>query len=115
MCSATRPGRNFEAEERAEYPEMAAKSYSKPMAVLRTVLDAEPEGIGFVLPQGFLRQQQYGQLRQAIADQYQHVELTSLPDRVFQRAGFEAAVLIATDRRVSANDRPGQASLDCGF
>lgn len=99
------PWEEFEAEERAEYPEMAAKSYSKPMAVLRTVLDAEPEGIGFVLPQGFLRQQQYGQLRQAIADQYQHVELTSLPDRVFQRAGFEAAVLIATDRRVSANDR----------
>lgn len=99
------PWEDFEAEERAGYPEMAAKSYSKPMAVLRTVLDSEPEGIGFVIPQGFLRQQQYSQLRQAIADQYKHVELTSLPDRVFQRAGFEAAVLIATGRRVGAEDR----------
>jgi len=37
---------DFEAEERAEYPEMATKSFSKPMAVLRTVLEAEPDGIG---------------------------------------------------------------------
>lgn len=102
------PWEDFAAEERAEYPEMAAKSYSKPMAVLRTVLEAEPEGIGFVIPQGFLRQQQYSQLRQAIAERYQHVDLTSLPDRIFQRAGFEAAVLIATDRRVGTDDRQVQ-------
>jgi len=93
------PWEDFDAEERSEYPDMAAKSFSKPMAVLRTALEAAPEGLGFVIPQGFLRQQQYGQLRQAIADKYRHVELTSLPDRIFQRAGFEAAVLIATDRR----------------
>lgn len=99
------PWEDFEPEERNAYPELAAKSFSKPMAILRTVLEAEPEGIGFVVPQGFLRQQQYGQLRQAVADRYQRVELTSLPDRVFQRAGFEAAVLIATDRRVEAKDR----------
>lgn len=102
------PWEDFEADARAEYPEMAAKSFSKPIAVLRTILDSEPEGIGFVIPQGFLRQQQYGQLRQAIADRYQRVELTSLPDRVFQRAGFEAAVLIATDRRVEAKERQVQ-------
>jgi hypothetical protein len=83
---------------------MAAKSFSKPMAVLRTILDAEPEGIGFVVPQGFLRQQQYGELRQAIANQYQRVELTSLPDRIFRRAGLETAVLIATDRRVRVEE-----------
>ncbi|MER8589597.1 N-6 DNA methylase [Mesorhizobium sp. M1338] len=96
------PWEDFEAEERSEYPEMATKSFSKPMAVLRTVLDAEPEGIGFVLPQGFLRQQQYAELRQTVADRYQHIELSSLPDRIFQRAGFEAAVLIARDRRAEA-------------
>ncbi len=102
------PWEDFEPKERTEYPGLAAKSFSKPMAILRTVLEAEPEGIGFVVPQGFLRQQQYAQLRQAIADRYQRVELTSLPDRVFQRAGFEAAVLIATDRRVDAKDRQVQ-------
>jgi type I restriction-modification system DNA methylase subunit len=102
------PWEDFEAEERVKYPEMAAKSFSKPMAVLRTVLDAQPEGIGFIIPQGFLQQQQYSQLRQTIADRYERIELTSLPDRVFQRAGFEAAILIATDRRVEANDRQVQ-------
>lgn len=102
------PWEDFDTEERAEYPEMAAKSFSKPMAVLRTVLDAAPEGIGFVVPQGFLRQQQYRQLRQVIADRYQRIELTSLPDRVFQRAGFEAAILIATDRRVGGMERQVQ-------
>lgn len=99
------PWEDFDADERAAYPEMAEKSFSKPMAVLRTVLDAEPDGIGFVVPQGFLRQQQYSQLRQAIADQYERVELTSLPDRIFQRAGLEAAVLIASDRRTRADER----------
>jgi type I restriction-modification system DNA methylase subunit len=99
------PWGDFDAEERAEYPEMAAKSFSKPMAVLRTILDAQPEGIGFVLPQGFLRQQQYGQLRQAVADLYQRIELVSLPDRTFQRAGFEGALLIANDRRAGADRR----------
>ena len=99
------PWEDFEADERAAYPEMAVKSFSKPMAVLRTVLEAVPEGIGFVIPQGFLRQQQYSQLRQAIADRYGRVELTSLPDRIFQRAGFEAAVLIASQPRTVVEDR----------
>ena len=93
------PWEDFKAEERAEYLEMSTKSFSKPMAILKTVLDAQPDGIGFILPQGFLLQQKYGRLRQKIAELYQSVELTSLPDRIFQRAGFEAAVLIASDRR----------------
>ncbi|BCG75963.1 hypothetical protein MesoLj113a_71210 [Mesorhizobium sp. 113-1-2] len=100
------PWEDFDGEERSEYPEMAAKSFSKPMAVLRTVLDAGPEGIGFVLPQGFLRQQQYVQLRQLIAERYQHIDLTSLPDRIFQRAGFETAILIASGRRAEVAHGP---------
>lgn len=100
------PWEDFGAAERGEYPKMAVKSYSKPMAVLRTVLDARPEAIGFVLPQGFLRQQQYSELRQQIADLYGRVELTSLPARVFQRAGFEAAVLVASERRDETDAGP---------
>jgi N-6 DNA Methylase len=96
------PWEDFDPDERVEYPEMALKSFSKPMAVLHTILDARPEGIGFVLPQGFLRQQQYAELRQRTAELYGRVELTSLPDRVFQRAGFEAAVLVASELRSEA-------------
>ncbi|MGV8955971.1 MAG: hypothetical protein ACOH2M_33065 [Cypionkella sp.] len=55
--------------------------------------------MGFVLPQGFIRQKQYAELRQALADRYDRIELTALPDRIFQRAGLESAVIIATDLR----------------
>lgn len=100
------PWEDFDAAERSEYPDMAAKSFSKPMAVLQTVLEARPEAIGFVLPQGFLRQKQYAELRQQIAELYRRVELTSLPDRVFQRAGFEAAVVVASELRAEATSSP---------
>lgn len=100
------PWEDFEVAERAEYPEMAAQFFSKPMAVLRAVLDGQPDAIGFVLPQGFLRQKQYADLRQQISDRYGHVELTSLPDRVFQRSGFEAAILIAKELRTGTATGP---------
>lgn len=100
------PWEDFDGTERLEYPDMATKSVSKPMAVLRTVLQARPEAIGFVLPQGILRQKQYVDLRQHVADLYGRVELTSLPDRIFQRAGFEAAVLVASELREDAAAGP---------
>jgi hypothetical protein len=100
------PWEEFEAEERLAYPKSAAKSFSKPMAVLRTVLEAKPDAIGFILPQGLLRQQQYAELRQMVADLYGRVDLTSLPDRVFQRAGLEGAVLVASDRRETKDAEP---------
>jgi len=93
------PWEDFDGDERQRYPEMAAKSFSKPMAVLGTLIEAKPDVLGFVLPQGFLRQKQYVELRQLLADTYDRIELTSLPDRIFQRAGLESAVIIATDRR----------------
>lgn len=100
------PWGDFEAAERAEYSDIAAKSFSKPMAVLQTILEARPDAIGFVLPQGFLRQKQYADLRQRIAELYARVELTSLPDRIFQRAGFEAAVIVASELRDEVETSP---------
>lgn len=100
------PWEDFAEAQRTEYADMAAKSYSKPMAVLRTVLEAQPDAIGFVLPQGFLRQKQYADLRQQIAELYNHIDLTLLPDRVFQRAGFEAAVLVASELRHRDRNAP---------
>ncbi|MFN4275038.1 MAG: N-6 DNA methylase [Ferrovibrio sp.] len=93
------PWEDFDTEERDNYPDMVEKSFSKPMAVLKAVLEERPAGIGFVFPQGFLRQQQYSELRQQVSNLYQRIELTSLPDRVFQRAGFEAAILTASELR----------------
>ncbi|MBY5523556.1 N-6 DNA methylase [Rhizobium leguminosarum] len=100
------PWEDFNAAERREYPTISAKSISKPMAVLRTVLESRPAAVGFVLPQGFLRQKQYSELRQQVADLYQEVELTSLPDNIFQRAGFEASLLVANDLRDNGSAGP---------
>ena len=100
------PWEDFAAEERARYPHIAELTFSKPMAVLSEILDAQPHAIGIVLPQGFLRQQQYADLRQRVADLYGRVELTSLPDRIFQQAGFEAAVLVASEHRAKVSPAP---------
>lgn len=103
------PWEDFDGDERQRYPEMAAKSFSKPMAVLRTLIEAKPEALGFVLPQGFIRQKQYAELRQLLADTYDRIELTSLPDRIFQRAGLESVVIIATGwREADAKALPNQ-------
>lgn len=99
------PWEDFDSDDRKHYPEMATKSFSKPMAVLRSVLDAKPDALGFVLPQGFLRQQQYADLRQLLAESYDRIELTALPDRIFQRAGLEAAVVIATGPRAHVAEK----------
>ena len=93
------PWADFDENERKEYPDVTAVSVSKPITVLHAVLDARPQALGFVLPRGLLRQQRYRALRQKIADMYGRVELTALPDRVFQRAGFEGAVLVASELR----------------
>ena len=105
------PWEDFDSEERKRYPEMAAKSFSKPMAVLRTLIEARPEGLGIVLPHGFLRQQQYSELRQRLADQYDCIELTALPQRIFQHASFEAAIVVATGLRDSARAEGAPTSL----
>ncbi|MEH3120755.1 MAG: hypothetical protein PGN16_02060 [Sphingomonas phyllosphaerae] len=72
------------------------------MAVLFELIAAEPEAMGIVLPHGFLRQKQYAELRQLLADKYEHIELTALPQRVFRHASFETAVMIATSKRDSS-------------
>ena len=93
------PFEKFTLEQRQAYPEMAARTLSRPMAVLHTVLDQQPAAIGFVLPHGILRQKQYAKLRARIAALYSEIELVSLPDRIFAKAGYEPALLIATEPR----------------
>ncbi len=105
------PWEDFDGVERSLYPDMAAKSFSKPMAVLRTLLDVRPAALGFILPQGFLLQQQYADLRQLLAECYDRIELTALPDRLFQRAGFEAAVIIATGPRTHIGEKDAPTKL----
>lgn len=89
----------FNADERNLYPDVPAASGSKASYALQQALDAKPEALGFVLPRGFLLQRQYRELRARIADAYEQVELVSLPDRIFEKATYPCALVIASRRR----------------
>lgn len=93
------PFEDFNEEERRQYPEAFAISPSKAMVALHTAIDAAPEVLGFVLPRGVLQQAKYRELRERLAVAYGRVELVSLPDRIFDKATYPCALVIASDRR----------------
>ncbi len=93
------PFEDFTVKERQEYPEAFAVSPSKAMVALHAAIDAGPEALGFVLPRGVLQQTQYRHLRSRLATVFDKIELVSLPDRIFEKATYPCALVIATDRR----------------
>ena len=93
----------FNTRERDRYP-IAARTYSKPAAVLNAALDAHPLALGFVLPRPFILEKQFTKQRQRIEQLYGAVELVELPDRTFDASGVETALLIASDPRPPAKD-----------
>lgn len=93
------PFEDFTAQERLDYPEAFSISRSKAMVALHAAIDAAPEAIGFVLPRGFLQQKQYRHLRTRLATGYGRIELVSLPDRIFEKATYPCALVMATERR----------------
>lgn len=97
------PFEDFTAEERVDYPEAFAISPSKAMVALHAAIDAGPEALGFVLPRGVLQQTKYSKLRQRLAAAYGRIELVSLPDRIFEKATYPCALVIATERRAIEN------------
>ena len=97
------PFEDFTADERLDYPEAFAISPSKAMVALHAVIDAEPDALGFVLPRGVLQQTKYRRLRERLAAAYGRVELVSLPDRIFEKATYPCALLIAMERRPAEN------------
>lgn len=97
------PFEDFTVEERIDYPEAFAISPSKAMVALHAAIDAGPEALGFVLPRGVLQQTKYRKLRQRLAGTYGRVELVSLPDRIFEKATYPCALVIATERRSVEN------------
>ena len=97
------PFEMFNTRERDRYP-IAARTYSKPAAVLNAALDAHPLALGFVLPRPFILEKQFTKQRQRIEQLYGAVELVELPDRTFDASGVETALLIASDPRPPAKD-----------
>lgn len=93
------PFEDFDKDERAAYPAAFARSPSKGIVALEAVLDAGPQALGFVLPRGVLLQKQYAKVRQRLAATFEEIELVALPDRIFEKATYPSALIIAKGRR----------------
>jgi hypothetical protein len=105
------PFESFTEEERIRYPEAAARSYAKPIAVLDAVLASRPLAMGFVLPRPFLAGKQYEAQRKKIEDTYKDIEVVSLPDRTFKASVIRSSLLIAHSPRSMDRAAPSMTSL----
>jgi len=91
------PYSDFELDERTN---SGSHYVQKPAAVLDKVLKhLHQEGVlGFVLPRNFVDGRgAYAEVREQIAKRFASVEITLLPDRAFDGADSEIAILIAQD------------------
>jgi hypothetical protein len=91
------PYSDFAPDERMH---SGSQYVQKPAAVLDHVLKhLHPEGVfGFVLPRIFVDGRgAYAEVRERIAKRFKTVEITLLPDRAFEGADSEIAILIAQD------------------
>lgn len=75
----------------------------KPKELLRRILPKIPDGalFGFVLPQSFLDGTDYKSERQIFHDSFEILNITTLPDRVFQYSDAETAIFIARKNKPS--------------
>jgi hypothetical protein len=97
------PFEDFAQSERVVYPDAFRRSPSKGIVALEAAIDARPAALGFVLPRGVLLQKQYNSVRARLAATYQDIDLVSLPDRVFEKATYPSALVIA--KRLRENDQ----------
>lgn len=89
------PFEHFEPDERERYQK---HSIWKPAELLNRVLDdLHHRGVlGFVLPRNIVDGQAYSQIRERLARRFASIELTVLPDKVFE-ADTEVGLLIAKE------------------
>lgn len=89
------PFANFTDEERGRYQIQSAQ---KPVEVLNRVLDhLHPSGVlGFVLPRIVIDGHGYKAIRRRLAERFENLEITILPDRAFE-ADSEIGLLVATE------------------
>jgi hypothetical protein len=83
-------------DERAKYHSAEIR---KPAELIRRVLaDLHPSGVlGFVLPYIAVDGREYAKTRKLLAERFASIEITVLPERSFEEAETDIAVLIAKD------------------
>jgi hypothetical protein len=93
------PFQDFPAPERAKYIKAAARSHSKPIAALDSILDAKPDALGFVLPPVFVDGKKYARMRERVERLYHNVEIVRLPEHTFKASSLASSLLIARELR----------------
>lgn len=93
------PFQAFTSDEREAYPEASKIDGSKAVFALDTALRAQPDMLGFVVPNTLLVDRRYRAQRNLVEWMYREVELVALPDGVFKVSQADTALLIARDRR----------------
>ncbi|TPI34205.1 SAM-dependent DNA methyltransferase [Mesorhizobium sp. B3-1-6] len=89
------PFEAFTKEEAQAYPEAVKISRSKAVYALEMTLRAEPDMLGFVLPNTVLVDRRYQSQRVALERLYREVELVALPDGIFNVSQANSALVIA--------------------
>lgn len=112
----------FEALDPNDRSQYQSAHVRKPAELLRRVLaDLHPQGsLGFVLPYTAVDGKPYAPIRKLLTDRFASVELAVLPERSFEDAETDIALLVAKDpiphkstkvtfRRVNDSDHEWQA------
>ena len=90
------PFGKFKPQERDRY---GTRSHRKPAELLHRILDhLHPKGVlGFVLPRAFVDGSNYADVRTRLAERFDTLDVTILPDKAFLSADPEIALLVATN------------------
>ncbi len=90
------PFQLFEPEIRNRYQ---LQSPWKPVELMHRILkDLHPSGVlGFVLPLNFVDGNNYKEIRKRLAERFAVIDVTALPDKAFEDASVEPALLIAKE------------------
>jgi hypothetical protein len=88
----------FDDAEKLAYPEASRIDGSKAVFALETALRAQPDMLGFVVPNTLLVDRRYRAQRELIEQLYREIEMVSLPDCIFNKSQAYTALLIARDR-----------------
>lgn len=70
-------------------------AYDRAAEVLKRVLADPPDLLGFVLPRVFRNGKAFRSTRQLMAQNYQTIEVTELPDRLFSHSEVESVLVLA--------------------
>lgn len=91
-------------EDFVELPD--GHSIHKPISALETILKAQPQYLGIVMPPGLSTHKKYGAVLDSLMKQYGDVEVLVLPEGAFRQAAVGAEVLIAQQPRTTSGIQP---------